>query len=285
MLYTDYSVSILHSPQVFPITNQHMANFISYLFTRDYNYSTIITYISAISYFCKMLNVHDPTTAFFVKKLLVAIKRTNAKPDSRLPITTIILQRLISTIPLFTLSTFHRELLPAMYSLAFHAFLRVGEFTSKSKMLSTLPIQLHDVMFFRSTKGEDLLQVTLSRFKGNVGESPFFIIIPRSRDVTICAYTLLSRYMTVRPRVSGPLFVHESGAPVLRDFFTSSLKQNLLVAGIPASSYKSHSFRIGAASHCASLGLEDSLIMRLGRWKSSAVRKYIRMPSFTAPQV
>ena len=50
------------------------------------------------------------------------------------------------------------------------------------------------------------------------------------------------------------------------------------VAGIQASQFAGHSFRIGAASTAAARGVEDSLIKTLGRWRSSAYLLYVRIP-------
>ena len=44
------------------------------------------------------------------------------------------------------------------------------------------------------------------------------------------------------------------------------------------SKYSGHSFRIGAATTAASVGVEDSLIKTLGRWESSAYLLYVRVP-------
>ena len=38
-------------------------------------------------------------------------------------------------------------------------------------------------------------------------------------------------------------------------------------------------FRIGAASHAAECGYSETQIRLLGRWKSDAFKKYIRLPS------
>ena len=43
--------------------------------------------------------------------------------------------------------------------------------------------------------------------------------------------------------------------------------------------YKGHSFRIGAASPAAECGYSETQIRLLGRWKSDAFKKYIRLPS------
>jgi hypothetical protein len=60
------------------------------------------------------------------------------------------------------------------------------------------------------------------------------------------------------------------------DQLVSVLIKALKVLGIDASGYKSHSFRIGAASLAAAQHISNEEIMKLGRWKSNAFKSYIR---------
>jgi len=53
-------------------------------------------------------------------------------------------------------------------------------------------------------------------------------------------------------------------------------------SGLPFGRYKSHSFRIGAASLAAEQGLSDAQIWLMGRWKSNAFKQYIWINSFMA---
>ena len=46
-----------------------------------------------------------------------------------------------------------------------------------------------------------------------------------------------------------------------------------------------HTFRIGGASAAASAGVPDSVIQILGRWKSDAYRRYIRLSDTTVADV
>ena len=48
--------------------------------------------------------------------------------------------------------------------------------------------------------------------------------------------------------------------------------------GVDSDKYVGHSFQIGAASTAAAVGVEDSLIQTLGRWKSSAYLSYVLVP-------
>ena len=66
---------------------------------------------------------------------------------------------------------------------------------------------------------------------------------------------------------------------MLRHKFASLLKVNLAKAGFDIQLYKGHSFRIGAATSAAEAGVSEQDIMRMGRWKSSAFKRYIRIPN------
>ena len=54
--------------------------------------------------------------------------------------------------------------------------------------------------------------------------------------------------------------------------------QALAPSGLDVAQYSGHSFRIGAATTAASVGIEDSLIKTLGRWESNAYQIYVKVP-------
>ena len=70
----------------------------------------------------------------------------------------------------------------------------------------------------------------------------------------------------------------ENGLPLTRSCFVTWLREALVNAGLESQQYSGHSFRAGAASTAAAMGLEDSLIKTLGRWESSAYLIYLRLP-------
>ena len=76
----------------------------------------------------------------------------------------------------------------------------------------------------------------------------------------------------------GPLFCFKRGTPLTRPEFAARVKSALQLLGYPANKYAGHSFRAGAASTAAAVGLEDSVIKTMGRWESSAYLLYIRLP-------
>ena len=92
-----------------------------------------------------------------------------------------------------------------------------------------------------------------------------------------CPVQAMACYLKVRGKVPGPLFCNQDGQPVLRSQFTSELNTVLSFCGLNPALYKGHSFRIGAATSAAERGLSDAKIRQLGRWKSNAFHKYIRV--------
>ena len=72
------------------------------------------------------------------------------------------------------------------------------------------------------------------------------------------------------------MFVHADGSPLTAYQFRHMLKKGLEALGVPALGFSGHSFRIGAATSAALNGLSIPVVQSLGRWKSSAVNRYIR---------
>lgn len=51
----------------------------------------------------------------------------------------------------------------------------------------------------------------------------------------------------------------------------------LRALGLCEYDYAGHSFRIGAATEAARLGLGEEVIQRIGRWESQRFRSYVRL--------
>ncbi len=69
----------------------------------------------------------------------------------------------------------------------------------------------------------------------------------------------------------------EHRRPLTKPVFVREVQQAISRFGLPADQFAGHSFRIGAATAAAQVGLEDSVIQALGRWSSDAFRLCIRM--------
>lgn len=107
-----------------------MALFIAHLYNSHYAPSTVNTYISALGYSHKLLGFADPSKVFYVSQILIGYNKVGFRLDSRLPITLPILDPLISVAPSLQGSPYQISQFQTMCSLAFFAFLRIGEITS-----------------------------------------------------------------------------------------------------------------------------------------------------------
>ena len=93
---------------------------------------------------------------------------------------------------------------------------------------------------------------------------------------------LLSKYLALRGSNPGAIFLLGEGLPVSRSHFSNQLSMACHLCGLDPSRYKGHSFRIGAASYAADRGFSDAQIRPLGRWKSNAFLRYIRVSSLSS---
>ena len=61
--------------------------------------------------------------------------------------------------------------------------------------------------------------------------------------------------------------------------FRTALKKALKELNLNPSHFNTHSFRIGAATSAKQAGISDSHLKAMGRWRSDAYLKYIRVSS------
>ena len=272
----DSFMLVCHSEHLWPkrpLSAYVLSNFIAFLASKCYAPSTITSNVSAISYIHKLTGWEDPADSFLIKKMLVGAKKIAGNIDTRLPITEIILNKLADTIPTAIESEYVQLALKAMFSLAFFALLRVSEFTAKdiSKKNCKNIIHLSDIAF----EGKCLL-LTLRSFKHSTRQ----ITLELKEQVSnICPVRTVKQYLKKRTTNPGPLFQFPDKVVMTSSFFTRQLRICLSSIGLSSNFYSSHSFRIGGATVAASRGFSESQIQAMGRWKSGAYKKYIRIPT------
>ena len=99
------------------------------------------------------------------------------------------------------------------------------------------------------------------------------VILGRT-NADLCPVSALLAYLVHRGRSPGALFMVD-GQPLERTRLVKAVRRALTRAGLPADNFAGHSFCIGAATTAAAVGVEDSTIQALGRWKSSAFKLYV----------
>ena len=252
-----------------PVSGSHVAVFVTYLHSEGYAPTSIISYVSAVGYLHRLLGLQDPTSGTLVQKLLAGAAKVHVPKPPRLPITILILHRMLVDIDSIIHVKYHRLLLKAMFTVAFFGLMRIGEVTmSKNKQI---PLKLSQVVF-----SPDKVTISISLFKHNKSNKPVEVYLERQEDSVVCPVFNLANYVLLRGYAVGPLFAFPDLSPVPRQFFSKNLKLLITFAGLDFSRYLGHSFRIGGASYYAELGYTDAQLRLMGRWGSNAFIKYIR---------
>ena len=106
----------------------------------------------------------------YIMKMLKGYGKNGARLDSRLPITLPILRSLLEVSPRINGSNYQICQFKAMCSLAFFAFLRIGEITT-TKNTGCQPLQLHNLAFSCDSNNRVVgIKLTFHDFKHNYNQ-------------------------------------------------------------------------------------------------------------------
>lgn len=280
-LLMKFKAEISPNRDIFPVSSSTLSHFIAYMYTKNYAANTIVTYTSTVQSIHKLMELPEPGLSFINKKLLLGVQRSRGTDDARLPITREILHKLIRILPQICQNTYNRALLAAMFLVAFHAFLRIGEMVVTQKRITQTILQLQDVVIMADKQGlAKMLHITLTSWKHSKPGQNFMIQIPSSRlGKDVCPVFQIVNYLKLRGKHKGALFCMQDRTPCSRDWFSQQLRKTVNKIGLDPKRFKTHSFRIGATTTAAAMGVSDVNIQKLGRWRSQAFQKYIRHQS------
>lgn len=212
------------------------------------------------------------------------IDRSHNKP--KLPITTAMLRSFASL-----LDDQHRSdaLVLAMMWVATTGMLRISEFTVDNKdndhllSLSQLSFRMindttMNALSIDNTENIKHAVLHLHASKTDPFRLGVEIIIASKETINaLCSYLA---HIKQRPvQLHSPLFSFKNGEPVNRNWFMKQITTLLTKTGYNYQHYSSHSFRKGGAVSLQQSGIEDSIIRKLGRWKSDAYHLYLRHPA------
>ena len=197
-------------------------------------------------------------------------------PRIRLPITAHILGQIRTAV----IASANPEKLAiwAIASTAFFGFFRLGELLPNS-MSSYNPItslSWGDVSV-DSHSNPRMIQFHLKVSKCDQYGSGTDVVIGRT-GTSLCPVVALTQYLEVRGDQPGAFFLDTAQKLITKPRFVSQIREILSTIGLPQHHFAGHSFRIGAATTAAAVGIEDSTIQMLGRWHSAAFLQYIRTP-------
>jgi hypothetical protein len=265
-----------HRYSPLPLSEHTLCQFAAVM-SQTVTWKTIRIYLSALRFFQIRAGLPDPSLSSFPRLTYVLRGIHRLTPDRqrrhRLPITMHLLRalhRIWSTPPVL----YNHVMLWAACCLGFFGVLRAGEFTCTTADTTDPPLSPSDIAV-DTRDNPQLVVVHLRRTKTDPFGVGCRVYLGRT-NTTPCPVAAILNYLSIRPATSGPLFLLESGAPLTRAALVTHLRTALAQAGVAASSYSGHSFRIGAATAAAQAGYSDSFIQSLGRWRSAAFIAYIR---------
>ena len=266
-MYNDFCFNELgEEPRLpFPVTN--ILGFIAFFSDKGRAPSCITSYLSALSFIHKLNNLPDPAESQIVQKSLQGIRKQHPVSNDRMPITRHLLHKMCEYAPVALGNVYDNTMFKALALLAFHGFFRLGELAGKRS--ASTPVQLAGVEFY--TEGLRLVVET-----SKTSSVPQVVFVKRI-TTQWCPVQATAQFLEKRGTKPGQLFACPDGVPLSHSRLVNMLNKVLTVCGLDTAKYKGHSFRIGAASEAAKDGHSDAQIRLMGRWKSDAFRKYIRL--------
>ena len=170
------------------------------------------------------------------------------------------------------------KMLWAAVVICFFGFFRSGEITVPS--LNSFDPSTHlgwgDVSL-DNVLDPTMLKVHLRKSKTDQLKKGVDVYIGKING-SLCPVGAGVEYMSTRGSDLGPFFKFSNGQPLTKSRFTQHVRDALQALGLPHNEFAGHSFRIGAATAAAQVGIEDSVIRTMGRWNSSAFLVYIQTP-------
>ena len=139
-------------------------------------------------------------------------------------------------------------------TLAFFGFMRLGELACNSKFSFETHLSPSDARFLPSLSRPDYMsnQVKISK------TDPFGIghtILIGKTNQPICPAKVMKMHLATKTNTPGPLFQYQSGSPLTKDALTYKTRSPLAMSLVNPMQYAGRSYRIGATTTAASVGL------------------------------
>ena len=143
--------------------------------------------------------------------MLKGYGKTVIRLDTRLPITLPILGQFLQVSPSICTSQYVCCLFKAMCTVAFFAFLYIGEMTTSSGSSNVL--QLHHLERLTNSSGDIVsIKIKFGNFKHSYNQYPLAIVLTSHAEV--CPVQSLLDYLALRGPVDGARFQSLEGSPI-----------------------------------------------------------------------
>ena len=196
-----------------PSNSQTISLFIADMDQQGYRYTSIMSSLSAISFYHKLYNFVDPCKSFLITQMLTSLRKKGEVTDRRQPITPDILSRLVAAITQMGLSNYEVKLFQGLFLTAFTFGLRISEYTNSQ----------HNLTFDNLSISQNSMSLNFTSFKHSSQDNLLSHIF-NSDGSHLCPVKALNNYIQVRGATKGSLFTL-GGKAVPRDYFTNILRR------------------------------------------------------------
>ena len=200
----------------------------------------------------------------------------NHQPREWEPITFQIMERLHTVLSKHS-GNYKDIMIWAACCLAYFGFLRVSEFTTSSPDYfdSSTDLLLSDVALDNRVSSTTI-QIILKQSKNDQFRAGITICLGKTTHA-VCPVDTLIQYLAIRGGTPGPLFLLPNNQSLTGASFRSALKKAFQELHMDHRRFNTHSFRTGVATSAKHVGMSDSHLKALGRWRSDAYLKYVRL--------
>ena len=257
------------------------ALFGAYLVENGIQSSTLKSYFSAIKHVLKLDGYNWDENKVLLSALVRSCKLENDIVKTRLPIQKGLLEILLFEIERKFNGTSPQPYLillyKAIFCLAYYGMLRVGELSMSNHVIKACNIHIGN------NKDKILIVLYSSKTHGKESRPQKVKISAINNDgynkKIFCPFRIITQYMYLRGDYENDheqFFVFSDKSPVKPNNIRTLLRSLLDDLNLDSALYDVHSFRGGRTSDLAKFGYSIERIKSMGRWKSSAVYRYLK---------
>ena len=270
-----------------PVSEVKLMGFVHWLaFKKGKKSSTVNSYLAGIRKLHTLRGMEAPnmrsefmSMVLKGKSNMEAAERLVSATQERQPVTPDVLELIKIRLKAWSAQEADKQTIWTVCTLLFHGAFRGGELLCRraGEFDPAFDLLRRDVLLVdeKDQKGKMTVQIKVKAPKESKDNRAVIVDIYQS-DSVICPVRACKKWWAASAGAEAdqPAF---NGNPVTIRYLNGVLKERL-EGVLEGYRITSHSFRGGAASMMATLGFSEKDIKAAGRWSSSAVEKYIKLP-------
>ena len=214
-----------------------MVEFVAFISLGGLAPTTIITYISGVEHHLRVRGARDLNDSFLLKLTLKGVAASPHELDVRLPITLLVLERMLHALSLVHDNQFDVCMYSALLIIGFHGLFHPGELAMSEHAI------LAENVHIGTSKAVIILPTSKTKCTCTVQH------ITINTSSTACPIKAITAYALICPKRPGQLFIRLSGNPVLTQDIAYILNKLSAFLDLPQQLIKPHSLCIGGSTY------------------------------------